>query len=105
MTWIVADFTLETFRFEDENDYEYEISLYVFKIDTPDSFIVLFSIRKDSTVIYTEGGLALSRSDVLMTTTFSLKLVVECRRLPSFPAKLTPAYTRALLSIEEISSS
>ena len=51
---------VETFRFEDENDYEYEIRFKVFrvlsKIDTPEFFIVLFFTRKDSTVIVTEGG-------------------------------------------------
>ena len=42
--------TLETFRFQKENDYEYEISFERFpraycrqKIDTPDCFIVFFS--------------------------------------------------------------
>ena len=39
---------IETFRFGDENDYEYEIWLkvlftYSLKIDIPESFIVLFS--------------------------------------------------------------
>ena len=43
---------LETFRFEDENHYEYEIWFKVFsrivkkKIDTPEFFIVLFSAEK-----------------------------------------------------------
>ena len=40
---------LETFRFEDKNDYEYKISFKVFsrhqKIDTQEFFIVLFSTR------------------------------------------------------------
>ena len=51
---------VETFRFEDENDYEYEIRFKVFrvlsKIDTPEFFIVLFFTRKDSAVIVIEGG-------------------------------------------------
>ena len=43
--------TIETFRFGDENVYEYEIWLKVLfahslKIDTPESFIVLFSPEK-----------------------------------------------------------
>ena len=42
---------IESFRFGDENDYEYEIWLkvlfaYSLKIDTPESFIVLFSPQK-----------------------------------------------------------
>ena len=37
------------------------------------------------------------------TTTFSLKLVVEWRRLSRFPAKMTLVHARALLSIEKIS--
>ena len=42
---------LETFRFEDENHYEYEIWFKVFsrivkKMDTPEIFIVLFSPEK-----------------------------------------------------------
>ena len=44
--------TTETFRLEDENDYEYEISLKSFfrvfsKIETPESFVVLFFTHKD----------------------------------------------------------
>ena len=35
---------------------------YSQNIDTPESFIVPFFIRKDSTVIYIEGGSALSWS-------------------------------------------
>ena len=47
---------IETFRFEDENDYEYEIWFKFFfayfqKIDTPEFSILLFSTRKVSTVI------------------------------------------------------
>ena len=56
--------TLESSRFEDENEYEYEIKLKVFarvsKKDTPESFIFLsfffFPPKKVNTVIYTEGG-------------------------------------------------
>ena len=53
---------LESFRFEDENKYEYEIKLKVFahnlkKKDTPESFNLLkFLPKKVSVVIYTEGG-------------------------------------------------
>ena len=44
---------IETFRFEDENDYEYA---YCQKIDTPEFFIVLFFTGKVSTVIVIEEG-------------------------------------------------
>ena len=63
--------TLESSRFEDGNEYEYEIKLKVFarvlkKTGTPESFIFLFSFffppKKVNTVIYTEVGEALSRS-------------------------------------------
>ena len=51
--------SLETFRLEDENDYEYEIWLKFFaycqKIDTPEFFIVLSFARKVSTVIVIDG--------------------------------------------------
>ena len=58
---------LETFRFEDEDDYVYEIWLKVFShilknIDSPESFILPFFTRKVSTVILSEWGYALSRS-------------------------------------------
>ena len=65
----VYDQRLETFRFEDKNDYEYlkAFSRILKKIDTLKASLfflfcfvlfcfVLFSIRKDSTVIYIEGG-------------------------------------------------
>ena len=52
---------IETFKFEDQDDYEYEIGLKVFsrilKIDSPGSFILPFFTRKVSTVIFSEGGL------------------------------------------------
>ena len=52
---------IETYKFEDQDDYEYEIGLKVFsrilKIDSPESFILPFFTRKVSTVIFSEGGL------------------------------------------------
>ena len=49
--------TRESFRFEDENKYEYEIVLHAFsKKDTPESFIYFFFTKKVCTVIYNEGG-------------------------------------------------
>ena len=57
---------IESFRFEDGNDYEYKIWFKFFlaycqKIDIPESFIAFFSTRKVCIVIFTEGGWALSR--------------------------------------------
>ena len=40
---------------------------------------------------------------VFATSTFLLKLVVEWRRLPLFPAKMPLVHARALLTIEKIS--
>ena len=51
---------LDTFRFEDEEDYEDEINLkfcfffsrvFSWKIDTPESFILLFSHQPDRKII------------------------------------------------------
>ena len=57
---------LESFRLEDENEYEYEIKVKVFarvlkKMTRPVNFILLFFTKEVSTVIDTEGGLALSQ--------------------------------------------
>ena len=59
---------------------------------------------KVSTVIFNEGGYALSRSQMILITCFRdfdilVRLVVEWQRLPLFPAKMTPVHARALLSI------
>ena len=56
---------LESFRFKDEDDYEYEIQLNVFsrtveKHSAPESFIVQFFTRKISRVTFVGEGLALS---------------------------------------------
>ena len=57
---------IETFKFEDQDDYKYEIGLKVFsrilKIDSPESFILPFFTRKVSTVIFSEGDYAPFRS-------------------------------------------
>ena len=58
---------LETFRFEDENDYtstRFELKFFASSqnIDFQESFILPFFTRKVSTVILSEGGYALSRS-------------------------------------------
>ena len=55
---------IESFRFEDKSEYEYDIYLtflFVFyNKDTQESFILLFFTKKVSMVIFTEGGLSLS---------------------------------------------
>ena len=51
---------IESFRFEDEYDYEIKLKKRK-KIDTPESFILLFLFtEKVSTVMYTEGGYTVS---------------------------------------------
>ena len=57
--------TLESFKFKDEDDYEYEIQLNVFsrtveKHSARESFIVQFFTRKISRVTFVGEGLALS---------------------------------------------
>ena len=57
---------LESFRLGDENEYEYEIKVKVFarvlkKMPRRENFILLFFTKEVSTVIDTEGGLALSQ--------------------------------------------
>ena len=52
---------IESFRFEDENKYEYEIKLKVFgrlwsRKRHPGKLHLLFFTKKVSTVIYTEEG-------------------------------------------------
>ena len=55
----------EAFRFWDENDCKDEVSFELFatyatKNETPETFIYWFFTSKASTVIYIEGGQALS---------------------------------------------
>ena len=56
---------IETFRFEDEDDYKYEIWLEVFsgllKISLPGKLHFTIFTRKVSIVIFSEGDYALSR--------------------------------------------
>ena len=61
---------LETFRFKDKDDYEYEIWLFTYSqnIDSPESFILpVFSI-KVNTATLNEGGYTLSWSQKDKTT-------------------------------------
>ena len=56
----------EAFRFWDENDCKDEVWLELFatyatKNETPETFIYFFFTSKVSTVMYSEGGQALSR--------------------------------------------
>ena len=64
---------IESFRFEDKSEYEYDIYLTFFACfllfynkDTQESFILLFFNTKVSMVIFTEGGLSLSQWQKLM---------------------------------------
>ena len=48
-----AHFTIESFRFDDENDYECEIQIQVFfayyqKTDTPESGVIVLLIHQKS---------------------------------------------------------
>ena len=93
-------------------DLTWSFFAYSENIDSPESFILPFFTRKARTVTFSEGGYTLSRSQndktsniwqlVPATSTFSLKVVVEWRRLPRFPAKMTLVHARALLSTEKI---
>ena len=51
---------LENFRFEDENEYEYETSLKVLRVfskkHTSESFILLFSSKTLVRLFIVEGG-------------------------------------------------
>ena len=58
---MVTVIIIMTFRFENQNDYEYEIWFKVFsrtvkKMDNPERFITLFFTRKVSTTIFIGGG-------------------------------------------------
>ena len=56
---------IESFRFEDKSEYEYDIYLMFlcmfYNKDTQESFILLFFTKRVSTVIFTEEGLSLSQ--------------------------------------------
>ena len=57
------DEAIESFRFEDEEDYgNHSFLTYSLKVDNPESFILLFFTTKVSTLISVEGDKALSRS-------------------------------------------
>ena len=112
---------IETFRFWDENNYEYQIWLKVFsrilKSWTPrKASLHFFSTKKISTVIFNKRALAISRRQNDKTSN-TLKLVsfrhhdILAKTLGGmttaivFPAKMTLVYARALLCIEKISYS
>ena len=89
-------------------DLTWSFCVHSQNIDFPESFIVPFFTRKVNIVIFSEGGYAPSRSQndqtsnirclVFATMTFSLRLVVEWRGLPHFPAKMTLVHAEAQLS-------
>ena len=64
---LAFDWSLETFRFKHEDNYEFQIWLKIFlgysqSKDTPQSITFPFFTRKASTVTFSEGGYILSRS-------------------------------------------
>ena len=71
----LCNFVTETFGFEDENDFEYEIWLQLFSLiffqerNIPESFTLLIVHQKASNVIFTKGGQALFRSQNDKTST------------------------------------
>ena len=96
---------LETFRFENEDDYDYEIWLkvfsHIFKIYTPrKASCYHFSLEKLASLSLVKE---VTRSpDRKMIKHSALDILFS---LPRFPAKMTLAHARALLSIEKISYS
>lgn len=64
---VAAGSVVETLRFKDEDNYEVDIQLNFFSLIlrtlySVETFNVHFLTRKVSTVIFSEGGLALSGS-------------------------------------------
>ena len=60
---VISTMSLESFRFEDKNEYRYDITLKVFarvvkkkRLPGKLHFPFFFCHKKISTVIYTEGG-------------------------------------------------
>ena len=84
---------MESFRFEDESPQKLVLLLTLNEVKpSPDREMVKFLTFDDM----------FCRHDILV------KLVVECRRLPRFPAKMTLVHAQAvrtLLSTEKISYS
>ena len=100
---------IETFRLEDETDYEYEIWFKVF-FAYCQFFIVLFfspeklvllSLLKEVKPSPDSKMIKLLTSDNLFPPL--RPLVVDWRPLPRFPSKMTLPHARALLTIEKIS--
>ena len=96
---------LGTFRFENEDDYDYEIWLkvfsHIFKINTPrKASCYHFSLEKLASLSLVKE---VTRSpDRKMIKHSALDILFS---LPRFPAKMTLVHARALLSIEKISYS
>ena len=84
---------VETFRFEDEDDHEYEIFACSQNIDFPESFILPFFFRKVSIVIFSEGGYALSRSQNDKTSNIWYLVFVATTFAPKTRSRMTTATT------------
>ena len=116
---VVVVVARETVRFEDEDDFMKEIWLKVFSrilkkrqpwklyftFFSPEKLTRLFLLMK---VQPSPDRHRMIKLPTLITcspptTTFSLKLVVERRRLSRFPAKMTLVRACALLGVEKIS--
>ena len=122
-TLCMVDRIVDSFRFKDGDDYEYDIWLTVFsriiKIQNPPkAWFYHFSQKKLALLpLVKEVAPSPDRKMIKLLTfdnlfsplwlrhKFSLKLVVEWRWLPRFPAKMALVHAQALLSIEKISYS
>ena len=60
--WIIESFGFKNEGVYDDKNLIFSFFAYSLKIDTPESFIVLFFTAKVSSLISVEGGEALSRS-------------------------------------------
>ena len=101
---------METFRFEDENDYQYEIWLPFFRVfskyrhpgklhdtfDSPEKYCHLYWRRSQPSPDRTMIRL-LTFVSATERSRLSPNLVVEWRRLSRFPAKMTLVHARALV--------
>ena len=115
-TSVSFDSILESFRFQDEDDYDYEIWFKVFfeyrqKIVTLEFFILLFSPEKLALLSWLKEVTRSPDRKMLKLLTFDNlfpplrysrhKIVVEWRGLPRFPVKITLPHGPALLTIEK----
>ena len=110
----------ETFKFNDEKDWEYEIWLKGFSrilkqqtlrklhctFESKEKLSLLFLLKEVKPSTDRKMINFQTFDNLAATMTFSLKkLVVEWRRLSRFPAKLTLPHWQGLLSVEKILNS